>query len=58
MKITAAQTKAFFKANNHMAILRPTLLQIQNKVITLVDNLAKSEKRDATADCGQPDNTW
>ena len=44
MTITAAQTKYFFEANDHMAIPRPTLLQLQNEGITSVDDLAKFDK--------------
>ena len=38
MTITAAQTKVFFEENDHMEIPRTTLLQLQNEVITRVDN--------------------
>ena len=44
MTITAAQTKYFFEANDHMAIPRPTLLQLQNEGITSVDDLAEFDK--------------
>ena len=40
MTVTAAQEKAFFEANDQMAIPRPTLLMLQNEGITMVDDLA------------------
>ena len=44
MPITVAQTKLFFEANNQMAILQPTLAQLQNDGITMVDDLAEFDK--------------
>ena len=44
MTITAAQKKAFFKAYDQMAIPRPTLLQLQNEGITMVDNPCEFDK--------------
>ena len=38
MSITGAQTTLFFEANDHMAILRPTLVQLENEGITMIDD--------------------
>ena len=44
MTIAAYQKKGFFEENDQMAILKTTLLQLQNEGITRVDNLAKFNK--------------
>ena len=44
MATTGAQTTLFFKANNQMVILRPTLAQLRNEGITMIDDLGEFDK--------------
>ena len=44
MSITGAQRKIFFKANYQMAIPRPTLVQLRNEGITMIDDLGEFDK--------------